>query len=124
MKEEEYFNLRQILKSKRSQEIKKIKKESLLEFINETEKLLEQKEKKYHDELENARICIETFDDTQDVIKEYQDFIKELKTINTGLQEDINDCKSKLEKIKSLKNKALVVNIFVIITLIIILIAL
>ena len=42
MNEEEYKELKQVLENGRLVEIKKVKKESLIDFINETEKRIQQ----------------------------------------------------------------------------------
>ena len=121
MNEEEYKELKQILENGRLVEIKKLKKESLIDFINETEKRIQQRELEIMDELENARLCVENFEGTQEVIKEYQDFIEELKTINNKTQEKSFNLEKELEDCKDSKNKIIVINIIVIVILIIIL---
>ena len=122
MNEEEYKKLKQVLENGRLAEIKKLKKESLIDFINETEKRIQQRDLEIMDELENARLCVENFEETQEVIKEYQDFIEELKTINDKTQEKLYDLEKELEDCKSSKNKITVINTIVIVILIIILI--
>lgn len=122
MNEEEYKELKQILENGRLVEIKKLKKESLIDFINETEKRIQQRELEIIDELENARLCVENFERTQEVIKEYQDFIEELKTINNKIQEKSCDLEKELEDCKGSKNKIIVINTIIIVILIIILI--
>ena len=121
MNEEEYKELKQVLENGRLVEIKKLKKESLIDFINETEKRIQQRELEIMDELENARLCVENFEGTQEVIKEHQDFIEELKTINNKTQEKLFDLEKELKDCKSSKNKIIVINTIVIVILIIIL---
>ena len=121
MNEEEYKELKQVLENGRLVEIKKLKKESLIDFINETEKRIQQRELEIMDELEDARLCVENFEGTQEVIKEYQDFIEELKTINNKTQEKSCNLEKELEDCKGSKNKIIVINIIVIVILIIIL---
>lgn len=121
MNEKEYKELKQVLENGRLAEIKKLKKESLIDFINETEKRIQQRELEIMDELENARLCVENFEGTQEVIKEYKDFIEELKTINNKIQEKSCDLEKELKDCKGSKNKIIVINIIVIVILIIIL---
>ena len=121
MNEKEYKELKQVSENGQLVKIKKLKKESLIDFINETEKRIQQRELEIMDELENARLCVENFEGTQKVIKEYQDFIKELKTINNKTQEKSYDLEKELEDCKSSKNKIIVINIIVTVILIIIL---
>ena len=102
MIEEEFTKLRESLKRGKILELKKIKKESLLEFIEELEIRIKSREKKIAEELETARLSNENYDGLQKTLDEHQEFIKELKDLNSKLHEEVSD----LEKEnKVLKNK-------------------
>ena len=102
MIEEEFTKLRESLKRGRILELKKIKKEYLLEFIEELEIRIKSREKKIAEELETARLSNENYDGLQKTLDEHQEFIKELKDLNSKLHEEVSDLE---EENKVLKNK-------------------
>lgn len=102
MIEEEFTKLRESLKRGKILELKKIKKESLLEFIEELEVRIKSREKKIAEELETARLSNENYDGLQKTLDEHQEFIKELKDLNSKLHEEVSDLE---EENKVLKNK-------------------
>ena len=102
MIEEEFTKLRESLKRGKILELKKIKKESLLEFIEELEIRIKSREKKIAEELQTARISNENYDGLQKTLDEHQEFIKELKDLNSKLHEEVSDLE---EENKVLKNK-------------------
>lgn len=102
MIEEEFTKLRESLKRGKILELKKIKKESLLEFIEELEIRIKSQEKKIAEELETARLSNENYDGLQKTLDEHQEFIKELKDLNGKLHEEVSDLE---EENKVLKNK-------------------
>ena len=102
MIEEEFTKLRESLKQGKILELKKIKKESLLEFIEELEIRIKSREKKIAEELETARLSNENYDGLQKTLDEHQEFIKELKDLNGKLHEEVSDLE---EENKVLKNK-------------------
>lgn len=102
MIEEEFTKLRESLKRGKILELKKIKKESLLEFIEELEIRIKSREKKIAEELETARLSNENYDGLQKTLDEHQEFIKELKDLNSKLHEEVSDLE---EENKVLKNK-------------------
>lgn len=102
MIEEEFTKLRESLKRGKILELKKIKKESLLEFIEELEIRIKSREKKIAEELETARLSNENYDGLQKTLDEHQEFIKELKNLNSKLHEEVSDLE---EENKVLKNK-------------------
>lgn len=102
MIEEEFTKLQESLKRGKILELKKIKKESLLEFIEELEIRIKSREKKIAEELETARLSNENYDGLQKTLDEHQEFIKELKDLNSKLHEEVSDLE---EENKVLKNK-------------------
>ena len=102
MIEEEFTKLRESLKRGKILELKKIKKEYLLEFIEELEVRIKSREKKIAEELETARLSNENYDGLQKTLDEHQEFIKELKDLNGKLHEEVSDLE---EENKVLKNK-------------------
>lgn len=102
MIEEEFTKLRESLKRGKILELKKIKKEYLLEFIEELEIRIKSREKKIAEELETARLSNENYDGLQKTLDEHQEFIKELKDSNSKLHEEVSDLE---EENKVLKNK-------------------
>ena len=102
MIEEEFTKLRESLKRGKILELKKIKKESLLEFIEELEIRIKSREKKIAEELETARLSNENYDGLQKTLDEHQEFIKKLKDLNSKLHEEVSDLE---EENKVLKNK-------------------
>ena len=102
MIEEEFTKLRESLKRGKILELKKIKKELLLEFIEELEIRIKSREKKIAEELETARLSNENYDGLQKTLDEHQEFIKELKDLNSKLHEEVSDLE---EENKVLKNK-------------------
>ena len=102
MIEEEFTKLRESLKRGKILELKKIKKESLLEFIEELQIRIKSREKKIAEELETARLSNENYDCLQKTLDEHQEFIKELKDLNGKLHEEVSDLE---EENKVLKNK-------------------
>ena len=102
MIEEEFTKLRESLNRGKILELKKIKKDSLLEFIEELEIRIKSREKKIAEELETARLSNENYDGLQKTLDEHQEFIKELKDLNSKLHEEVSDLE---EENKVLKNK-------------------
>lgn len=120
MNEEDYKGLKQMFENGRLIEIKKIKKESLIDFIKETEKRIKQKNLENSNELETAKLCIENFEENQKTIKEYQDLIAELKYIYNDLQEKFSEINKKLNWYKKFKNRIIAINILIVIIILII----
>lgn len=102
MTEEEFTKLRESLKRGKILELKKIKKETLLEFIEELELRIKSREKKITEELETARLNNENYEGLQKTLGEYQEFIKELKDLNNKLHEEVD---SQAEDYKKLRRK-------------------
>ena len=119
MIEEEFTKLRESLKRGKILELKKIKKESLLEFIEELEIRIKSREKKIAEELETARLSNENYDGLQKTLDEHQEFIKELKDLNGKLHEEVSDLEEKNKVLKS-KYKTLLYSGIVILVLTII----
>ena len=119
MIEEEFTKLRESLKRGKILELKKIKKESLLEFIEELEVRIKSREKKIAEELETARLSNENYDGLQKTLDEHQEFIKELKDLNGKLHEEVSDLEEENKVLKS-KYKTLLYSGIVILVLTII----
>ena len=119
MIEEEFTKLRESLKRGKILELKKIKKESLLEFIEELEIRINSREKKIAEELETARLSNENYDGLQKTLDEHQEFIKELKDLNGKLHEEVSDLEEENKVLKS-KYKTLLYSGIVILVLTII----
>lgn len=119
MIEEEFTKLRESLKRGKILELKKIKKESLLEFIEELEIRIKSREKKIAEELETARLSNENYDGLQKTLDEHQEFIKELKDLNGKLHEEVSDLEEENKVLKS-KYKTLLYSGIVILVLTII----
>ena len=124
MIEEEFTKLRESLKRGKILELKKIKKESLLEFIEELEIRIKSREKKIAEELETARLSNENYDGLQKTLDEHQEFIKELKDLNSKLHEEVSDLEEENKVLKSKYKTLLYSGIAILVLTIIIFIAL
>ena len=124
MIEEEFTKLRESLKRGKILELKKIKKESLLEFIEELEIRIKSREKKIAEELETARLSNENYDDLQKTLDEHQEFIKELKDLNGKLHEEVSDLEEENKVLKSKYKTLLYSGIVILVLTIIIFVAL
>ena len=124
MIEEEFTKLRESLKRGKILELKKIKKESLLEFIEELEIRIKSREKKIAEELETARLSNENYDGLQKTLDEHQEFIKELKDLNSKLHEEVSDLEEENKVLKSKYKTLLYSGIAILVLTIIIFVAL
>ena len=124
MIEEEFTKLRESLKRGKILELKKIKKESLLEFIEELEIRINSREKKIAEELETARLSNENYDGLQKTLDEHQEFIKELKYLNGKLHEEVSDLEEENKVLKSKYKTLLYSGIVILVLTIIIFVAL
>lgn len=124
MIEEEFTKLRESLKRGKILELKKIKKESLLEFIEELEIRINSREKKIAEELETARLSNENYDGLQKTLDEHQEFIKELKDLNGKLHEEVSDLEEENKVLKSKYKTLLYSGIAILVLTIIIFVAL
>lgn len=124
MIEEEFTKLRESLKRGKILELKKIKKESLLEFIEELEIRIKSREKKIAEELETARLSNENYDGLQKTLDEHQEFIKELKDLNGKLHEEVSDLEEENKVLKSKYKTLLYSGIIILVLTIIIFVAL
>lgn len=124
MIEEEFTKLRESLKRGKILELKKIKKESLLEFIEELEVRIKSREKKIAEELETARLSNENYDGLQKTLDEHQEFIKELKDLNGKLHEEVSDLEEENKVLKSKYKTLLYSGIIILVLTIIIFVAL
>ena len=124
MIEEEFTKLRESLKRGKILELKKIKKESLLEFIEELEIRIKSREKKIVEELETARLSNENYDGLQKTLDEHQEFIKELKDLNGKLHEEVSDLEEENKVLKSKYKTLLYSGIIILVLTIIIFVAL
>lgn len=124
MIEEEFTKLRESLKRGKILELKKIKKESLLEFIEELEIRIKSREKKIAEELETARLSNENYDGLQKTLDEHQEFIKELKDLNGKLHEEVSDLEEENKVLKSKYKTLLYSGIVILVLTIIIFVAL
>lgn len=124
MIEEEFTKLRESLKRGKILELKKIKKESLLEFIEELEIRIKSREKKIAEELETARLSNENYDGLQKTLDEHQEFIKELKDLNGKLHEEVSDLEEENKVLKSKYKTLLYSGIAILVLTIIIFVAL
>ena len=124
MIEEEFTKLRESLKRGKILELKKIKKESLLEFIEELEIRIKFREKKIAEELETARLSNENYDGLQKTLDEHQEFIKELKDLNGKLHEEVSDLEEENKVLKSKYKTLLYSGIVILVLTIIIFVAL
>ena len=124
MIEEEFTKLRESLKRGKILELKKIKKESLLEFIEELEIRIKSREKKISEELETARLSNENYDGLQKTLDEHQEFIKELKDLNGKLHEKVSDLEEENKVLKSKYKTLLYSGIVILVLTIIIFVAL
>ena len=124
MIEEEFTKLRESLKRGKILELKKIKKESLLEFIEEFEIRIKSREKKIAEELETARLSNENYDGLQKTLDEHQEFIKELKDLNGKLHEEVSDLEEENKVLKSKYKTLLYSGIIILVLTIIIFVAL
>lgn len=98
MNEEEYLNLKSVFRKGRPMEIKKIKKETLLDFITETDRRVKAKEKEVATELETARLCNENYEATQKTLDESQEFIHELRELNSKLYDRVDNLEKRLKE--------------------------
>lgn len=98
MNEEEYLNLKSVFRKGRPMEIKKIKKETLLDFITETDRRVKAKEKEIATELETARLCNENYEATQKTLDESQEFIHELRELNSKLYDKVDNLEKRLKE--------------------------
>lgn len=105
MNEEEYLNLKSVFRKGRPMEIKKIKKETLLDFITETDRRVKAKEKEIATELEIARLCNENYEATQKTLDESQEFIHELRELNSKLHDKVVDLEKNLKESDLLLNQ-------------------
>lgn len=125
MTEEEFTKLRESLKRGKILELKKIKKETLLEFIEELELRIKSREKKITEELEAARLNNENYESLLKTLGEYQEFIKELKDLNNKLHEEVDSQAEDYEKLRGKYKTLLYSSVAVLVlTIIIFLIAL
>ena len=124
MIEEEFTKLQESLKRGKILELKKIKKESLLEFIEELEIRIKSREKKIAEELETARLSNENYDGLQKTLDEHQEFIKELKDLNGKLHEEVSDLEEENKVLKSKYKTLLYSGIIILVLTIIIFVAL
>ena len=124
MIEEEFTKLQESLKRGKILELKKIKKESLLEFIEELEIRIKSREKKIAEELETARLSNENYDGLQKTLDEHQEFIKELKDLNGKLHEEVSDLEEENKVLKSKYKTLLYSGIVILVLTIIIFVAL
>lgn len=124
MIEEEFTKLRESLKRGKILELKKIKKESLLEFIEELEIRIKSREKKIAEELETARLSNENYDGLQKTLDEHQEFIKELKDLNGKLHEEVSDLEEENKVLKNRYKTLLYSGIIILVLTIIIFVAL
>ena len=124
MIEEEFTKLRESLKRGKILELKKIKKESLLGFIEELEIRIKSREKKIAEELETARLSNENYDGLQKTLDEHQEFIKELKDLNGKLHEEVSDLEEENKVLKSKYKTLLYSGIIILVLTIIIFVAL
>ena len=124
MIEEEFTKLRESLKRGKILELKKIKKESLLEFIEVLEIRIKSREKKIAEELETARLSNENYDGLQKTLDEHQEFIKELKDLNGKLHEEVSDLEEENKVLKSKYNTIHYSGIAILVLTIIIFVAL
>lgn len=124
MIEEEFTKLQESLKRGKILELKKIKKESLLEFIEELEIRIKSREKKIAEELETARLSNENYDGLQKTLDEHQEFIKELKDLNSKLHEEVSDLEEENKVLKSKYKTLLYSGIIILVLTIIIFVAL
>ena len=124
MIEEEFTKLRESLKRGKILELKKIKKESLLEFIEELEVRIKSREKKIAEELETARLSNENYDGLQKTLDEHQEFIKELKDLNGKLHEEVSDLEEENKVLKSKYKTLLYSGIIILVLTIIIFVSL
>ena len=124
MIEEEFTKLRESLKQGKILELKKIKKESLLEFIEELEIRIKSREKKIAEELETARLSNENYDGLQKTLDEHQEFIKELKDLKSKLHEEVSDLEKENKVLKNKYKTLLYSGIIILVLTIIIFVAL
>lgn len=98
MNEEEYLNLKSVFRKGKTMEIKKIKKETLLDFITEIDRRVKAKEREIATELETARLCNENYEATKKILDESQEFIHELRELNSKLHDKVADLEKKLKE--------------------------
>ena len=118
MIEEEFTKLRESLKRGKILEKKKIKKETLLEFIEELEIRIKTNERKVTEELETARLNNENYGSLLKTLDEYQGFIKELKDLNNKLHEDIDDWVEECKRLKRIYQTVLYSSVAILVIII------
>ena len=118
MTEEEFTKLRESLKRGKILELKKIKKETLLEFIEELEIRIKTNERKATEELETARLNNENYGSLLKTLDEYQGFIKELKDLNNKLHEDIDDWVGECKRLKRIYQTVLYSSVAILVIII------
>lgn len=91
MTEEKYLELQEIFENEKTPEIKKIKKETLLEFIMETEKRMKKQETEINEELETARLTNENYENLKKTLDEQKDFVDVLIEKNSTLYNEKYD---------------------------------
>lgn len=102
MTEEEFVKIQESLKNGGS-ELKKIKKETLLEFAEMLEVKADIKENELSDKYESLKFDYERYGQT---LKEYQELIAEMKTKDENLREEIKRLiKERIENNDKYKNK-------------------
>lgn len=120
MTEEEFTKLRESLKRGKILELKKIKKETLLEFIEELEIRIKTNERKVTEELETARLNNENYGSLLKTLDEYQRFIKELKDLNNKLHKDIDDWVEECKRLKRIYQTVLYSSVAILVIIILI----
>lgn len=102
MTEEEFVKIRESLKNG-GNDLKKLKKETLLEFISILEAKVDTRETEISAELETFESCDKRYKQTLD---EYQGLIAEMKTKDDGLREEVKKLvKERMELNDKYKNR-------------------
>ena len=102
MKDEEYFKLKDVFKRGKLLEIRKIKKETLLEFIQKTAQKISEKEEKLGEKLDTSSLLDENYKKCTETLKECENHVKDLteRLIKKG-----EECLNSELEILSLKEK-------------------
>ena len=102
MKDEEYFKLKDVFKRGKLLEIRKIKKETLLEFIQKTAQKISEKEEKLGEKLDSSYLLDENYKKCTETLKECENHVKDLteRLIKKG-----EECLNAELEILSLKEK-------------------
>ena len=102
MKDEEYFKLKDVFKRGKLLEIRKIKKETLLEFIQKTAQKISEKEEKLGEKLDSSSLLDENYKKCTETLKECENHVKDLteRLIKKG-----EECLNAELEILSLKEK-------------------